>query len=355
MSAEPGGDGRRGDELLVELVRASPLPIGLVDLVDLSFRAVSRSASELLDVDADDPGDVLPVTAEPDATREAIDVMRRGVIEAYEARRKLVVHDHAVQPTTLWVRSLASCGYRDRALALIVSGDERARELPRLDPSAPDVAAGSTDEGWRIDRVSPEIEALLGTGSLIRSNGLPASVHPEDRDRVAQALALTVADRTPVGVSVHMQRADGGWTPVRLVVAANASQEPPRLGFALTDRGEETVADDARTAGSRAQQLERTIRLISNEIQALGLAPSMAALPTDDEIPELADLSARQWEIVTRLMRGERVPGIARSMFLSQSTIRNHLSAVFRKFGVHSQSELIAKLRTRTGGPSTER
>jgi DNA-binding CsgD family transcriptional regulator len=357
MSAEPGGDERTGDGLLVDSVRASALPIGLVDLADLSFLAVSPSASELLDVDPDHPGDVLPVTAEPDATREAIDVMQRGVIEAYEARRKLLVHDHDVQRATLWVRSLASCGYPDRALVLIASAgdDDKARELPRLDPSAPEVVAGSADEGGRIDRVSPEIEALLGTGSLFRANRLPASVHPEDHGRVAQALALTVADRTPVGVSVHLQRADGAWTPVRLVVAAHAGQEPPRLGFAITDRVDDSLADDAPPDGSRAEQLERTLHRISNEIQALGLAPSMATLPTDDEVPELADLSARQWEIVTRLRRGERVPGIARSMFLSQSTIRNHLSAVFRKFGVHSQSELIEKLRARSGSLPTER
>jgi len=31
-------------------------------------------------------------------------------------------------------------------------------------------------------------------------------------------------------------------------------------------------------------------------------------------------------------------------MFLSPSTIRNHLAAIYRKFGVHSQAELLAAL-----------
>jgi DNA-binding CsgD family transcriptional regulator len=44
-------------------------------------------------------------------------------------------------------------------------------------------------------------------------------------------------------------------------------------------------------------------------------------------------------------MRGERVPEIASAMFISQSTVRNHLHAVFEKAGVHSQSQLIALLR----------
>ena len=45
-------------------------------------------------------------------------------------------------------------------------------------------------------------------------------------------------------------------------------------------------------------------------------------------------------------------PEIARSMYLSQSTVRNHLTAVYRKFGVHSQRELL-ELLTSTAHPPT--
>jgi DNA-binding NarL/FixJ family response regulator len=62
-------------------------------------------------------------------------------------------------------------------------------------------------------------------------------------------------------------------------------------------------------------------------------------------VPALSDLSARQWEVISRLARGERVSTIAADMYLSQSTVRNHLSAIFRKVGVHSQRELLALLR----------
>jgi DNA-binding NarL/FixJ family response regulator len=31
-------------------------------------------------------------------------------------------------------------------------------------------------------------------------------------------------------------------------------------------------------------------------------------------------------------------------LFLSQSTVRNHLSTIYRKVGVHSQSELLSRL-----------
>jgi DNA-binding CsgD family transcriptional regulator len=47
-----------------------------------------------------------------------------------------------------------------------------------------------------------------------------------------------------------------------------------------------------------------------------------------------------------RLATGERVPGIARALFLSESTVRNHLTSVYRKFGVHSQNDLMSRLHS---------
>jgi DNA-binding CsgD family transcriptional regulator len=57
-------------------------------------------------------------------------------------------------------------------------------------------------------------------------------------------------------------------------------------------------------------------------------------------------LSARQREIVAALLRGERTSETAAAMFLSTSTVRSHLSTIFNQFGVHSQTELLALLRS---------
>jgi len=58
----------------------------------------------------------------------------------------------------------------------------------------------------------------------------------------------------------------------------------------------------------------------------------------------LSELSPREVEIVNRMLRGERVATIARALCLSASTVRNHLSSVYRKLGIHSQTELIEVL-----------
>lgn len=60
-------------------------------------------------------------------------------------------------------------------------------------------------------------------------------------------------------------------------------------------------------------------------------------------------LSPREVEVVALLGRGDRVEQIASAMFLSRHTVRNHLKAIFRKVGVHSQGELVALVRRTKG------
>jgi predicted signal transduction protein with EAL and GGDEF domain/DNA-binding CsgD family transcriptional regulator len=82
--------------------------------------------------------------------------------------------------------------------------------------------------------------------------------------------------------------------------------------------------------------------------QVLSAAQTGAVSAPGPVVPVEGDFSERQLEIIERLLRGERVPTIARGLYLSQSTVRNHLSAIFRKLGVHSQEELLGTLRKRS-------
>ena len=77
-------------------------------------------------------------------------------------------------------------------------------------------------------------------------------------------------------------------------------------------------------------------------------SPSGALAPGDPAgsgpLPA-ARLTPREQEVLDRLMDGQRVAWIADDLFVSSSTVRDHLSAIFRKVGVHSQAELIRRLR----------
>jgi DNA-binding CsgD family transcriptional regulator len=58
----------------------------------------------------------------------------------------------------------------------------------------------------------------------------------------------------------------------------------------------------------------------------------------------LWDLTDRESAVLQRLIRGERTAEIAEGLFVSESTVRNHLSAVYRKVGVKTKSELVARI-----------
>jgi DNA-binding NarL/FixJ family response regulator len=102
---------------------------------------------------------------------------------------------------------------------------------------------------------------------------------------------------------------------------------------------------DTRTAADRVAQLEQHLWRIAHEIEAAGVISTVARSPAPSSVPGLSDLSTRQWEVTTRLLRGERVSTIAREMYLSPSTVRNHLAPIYRKVGVRSQAELLELLR----------
>jgi DNA-binding NarL/FixJ family response regulator len=109
-----------------------------------------------------------------------------------------------------------------------------------------------------------------------------------------------------------------------------------QLGFVLASAPPEIDLTD------RSTELEQRLWRIALEVQAAGVLDAMHEVPS---VPAVHDLSSRQWEVLARLQRGERVPGIAREMYVSQSTVRNHLAAIFRKTGVNSQADLLALLR----------
>jgi DNA-binding NarL/FixJ family response regulator len=66
----------------------------------------------------------------------------------------------------------------------------------------------------------------------------------------------------------------------------------------------------------------------------------------DPDLQKLgANLSVREREILDAMGRGQRVAAIARALQISPHTVRNHLKSIFRKLEVHSQVELLGRLR----------
>jgi PAS domain S-box-containing protein len=105
------------------------------------------------------------------------------------------------------------------------------------------------------------------------------------------------------------------------------------------------LENDNGGSASRVGDLERHLWRIAQEVEASGVAAGFERVPDPESLPGLSELSARQWEVMRRLFRGERVPTMAEELNVSQSTVRNHLAVIFRKVGVNSQQELLQRLR----------
>lgn len=95
----------------------------------------------------------------------------------------------------------------------------------------------------------------------------------------------------------------------------------------------------------RVAELERSLRRIADEVRGAGVLGTINAIPAGSFYRKLGALTDREREILNRLLRGERVALIAEGLFIGRSTVRNHLSTIFKKFSVHSQAELIELLR----------
>jgi DNA-binding CsgD family transcriptional regulator len=255
----------------------------------------------------------------------------------------------------IWVRALPSPS-KDAALVVFLPestdglgvelGDavRPAMRLPLHEP----VVVGSFDAGTRITQVSADVKKLGRAPEDILGTALVDLVDPDDVSTLLSALGRAVTSDAGVGVRLHIRR-DDETVPVRLVVTPVQQRSGTRFGFVLTrdPSPDGDAVDDATRDHDRVAELEQHLWRIASEVQAAGVVDGLHRMPDQQELPGLSELSTRQWQVLSALMRGERVPDIARSMHVSQSTVRNHLAKIFRTLGVHSQSELLALLRER--------
>ncbi len=197
------------------------------------------------------------------------------------------------------------------------------------------------DEQWRIDRISHEVRALLGYSPRDVAGKQPlTSVNPHDLPQVLSGLAHVHATERNVVVRARIRQADSRWVWCRAHLSAMGGA--PRFAFTLR-----AMTADEEPHSARLSSLESRLDKIADEVRTVAFSVPFAESASLTEIPELADLTSREWQTLSLLADGGRVAGIAEALGLSQSTVRNHLSAIYRKVDVGSQAELLARLRPR--------
>lgn len=320
----------------------SPQMAALVDLVSLEMVASSPSRAELTSRRLGRPVGQLERIALLPKHSETAALLRAGRIDGFEEHTTLDLADGTTLPVRYRVRAVDT-GRPDRRYAVVLT-DEHPGAVggsPLDWPTPERFALILTDRTWHIEWASTDVDAVLGYSLAdLRGRPLLDLVDPTQQADLATTITHVLAESTTVALDVQMRRPDGFSHPVSVLLAPR----PTVPGAAAV-----IVAPwPGSPATPKSDAVQRALLQLVMQVRS-ELADTIEQPIPGDAAVILAALPERQAEIVRRLRRGERVPGIAREMFLSQNTVRNHLSAAFRKFGVHSQEALLTRLRGTNG------
>lgn len=261
-------------------------------------------------------------------------------LDGYELSARVRRTNGTVLEAPLWVRRLHSDNGHTLAAVTVAPSDLAMSELAPVTVASCTINAGVivTDGSWIIEQSSDGVAAILEVGqSSLIGHSVLRLIHEQDTPPFLLAVAQTIASRQTVIVRLRL-KGDSSWHDATCLITAFSEDDPLSLGIVIT-------SPDARLEQTPSDLQARLMRMVEERTAGRTALPTASTSSADNRLRKLAELSPRQREIVARLLAGERAPQIAKAMFLSPSTVRNHLTAVFRKFGVHSQVELIALLR----------
>jgi DNA-binding CsgD family transcriptional regulator len=276
-----------------------------------------------------------------DAVEQVVAGLGSRAIDGVQAHRRIHWVDGKTVPVVVWSRAL-DLDERRAVVSLVVPINEVGR-LGR-DPSAPwrdlsPVAVGTADREWRVKRVSADLRDIVkqDPGIWVGSSILDM-VHPDDVAALVDPERAELEGTAP-RCRIRFPKGGGGWVEVCFLFAAIRA-DSSEIAFAVVG-----TPETSRPPSNRVAELELRLRHIGAEVRASGVLNDFESVPAPSDHPQLGELTSRQWEILNLILRGERASAIAKALYLSPSTVRNHLTVIFRKFGVHSQLELVQKLR----------
>jgi DNA-binding CsgD family transcriptional regulator len=282
---------------------------------------------------------------EPEIAWASYALLASGALDGYTRTASFRRPDGEVVTIGLWVTACTEFQPPRSAVATVLTASASDLSLaPDHAPGSETLVIGTIDAQWRIDRITgaddPEL-AYRPQQMLGRSAFTP--IHPEDvRNVLSLAAHSTVRNAGTFG-RIRLAARDGDWVTRRVSLQPLTGEGSNGFAFTVCREAEHPVDADPSTGATEG--LSAVLKATDAHRTTFGLASWIAAFPTALQVPELSTLTAREYEIVLRLAFGERVRTIAKDLHLSQSTVRNHLTTVFRKFNVSSQTELLARLR----------
>lgn len=358
MSTNPVGDAPTPAGALETLVRSSEAPLAAVDLPSGRFLAVNPPLAKVLGSTPDDLVGASSLDQLSPAERHAgqlgFQALADGDLTGYQAIRRLPQAGEPDQVFSVWVTVTDLAGARVGLVTAIPAADrDNQPGAPPPLPKGPEqgnVVLGTVDGSWRIDRISQDVTPLLGVRPQ-ECSGRPVLgvIHPADAPAFLAAVEHARRGQRAVRLSLRLSPGTQKWTVATVIIATISPDYPPPLAFALV---RDEADPDLPADSNREKQLEAHLLRIAEELRTAGLIPRLERLPDLTAVPQLGGLTSREWAVLTRLMDGQRASAIAAGLFVSRSTVRNHLSSIYAKLGVNGQVDLIRLMGQRTKPPA---
>ncbi|MEM9756450.1 MAG: LuxR C-terminal-related transcriptional regulator [Pseudomonadota bacterium] len=257
------------------------------------------------------------------------------------------------------------------------------------------------DGRYRYGYVGAGVKDLFGLDpeDLMRREAVDhAWVHPDDRGRFIAALDASARDLTPLDEEVRVARPSGGFIWVRSIGHPRRQADGTVIwdGVALDvdDRHQaldaigqilasmrETEAAEGRFSAIAAQDIDDRLADLRVLLTRLGGHENVAGLadfaavqaavdalaaailantnlvthPADTQPTASAGLTSRQAEILRLVAEGTPNRGIAAALHISEGTVKQHLSAIFKRLGVTNRTEAARALghNARPAGDAT--
>jgi DNA-binding CsgD family transcriptional regulator/PAS domain-containing protein len=328
------------------VLRGTPTPLVLVEAPSAQLAAANPAFKALLRLDGERLAtlDLFSFTADDD--RPIVEAVLGGVASgrthSYRGRWRWRRADGESIDVVASVQPFRHDTPRALVAAVPSHRAIRPAEAPVIAAASPPLLLATISQDWIWSDITADATALLGwEPEALPGRTIQATVHPDDLVSLLLAVGRSGAERRSVTVPMRLRSDRGDWIPLRCSLGPLCHHNPPL--FAVAAMAEATDGDTEGTA-QRAARLESHLWRIAAEIEAAGIvAPENRGILMGH--PEVQGLSGRQSEVLRRLLRGQRVPAIAKDLYVSPSTVRNHLAHIYRRLGVHSQAELLARLR----------
>ena len=311
---------------------------GFLDMTGLTREAVlGKSAYELdvLDGGEDKEDAVAKLNAGLTITQ------REGVLRLGDGGARFVIVagqpiDMQDEPCMLF--TFIDLEKRKRAEEALQQSEERFSKAFRLAPVPMALCDGESLRALDINDAFAQavgVSAQDGAGQDLTTLGL------RPFDGMADSLAR--------GESIRNREAALA-TPDGAVLACLASAEPVMIGG---ERRVLLVMQDISERKRSETELLTAIEAVMQDTSwfSRGIIEKLAQLrapaPAARDVAELAQLTAREREVLGLLCQGHDDDDIARQLRLSRNTVRNHVATIYSKIGVHRRSAAIVWARDR--------